>query len=366
MQVIPPDPNSRRARFADWLELRALTNANGEESLSALRSLLRRGTDDRASPNDYASDADDNGEQEVTDRAADDLNERVSEEIGLRIRTVGPAYPFELVEGGAFGTAQVLRRKESWQQTQSGELVYTFCLLDSALRDHLIDVPRSQQSIVTRIGYIFQICSCIAVGGYTGADVVSFGFPRATGDAFLPALRAAWRRYGSYTVRPDVPHGFDDKLKDGGVDIIAWRNFNDGHAATFLMFVQVASGLDWKDKPVADDVKAIKQWFVDERFEHFLPAICIPFPLWFDLDEPPKSAVGDSLPYAAGILRRFAVREAKFGVIFDRGRIALSSSAVLGSHPGSRANIDGVDRIGEVDEWVGEVMGEIAERRSAA
>lgn len=341
-------------------------NASGEESLSSLRSLIRRSTDDRTSPRDFDPDADDSGEHEVTERAADDLIERVSEEIAFRIRTVGSAYPFELNQQGALGTAQVLRRSGSWFQAATGELVYTFCLLDSAMRDHLIDVPPDQKAFITRIGNIFQICSCIAVGGYTGAEVVSFGFPRATGDAFLPALQSAWQRYGSYSIRPDIPHGFDTKLKDGGVDIIAWRSFNDGHAATFLMFVQVASGLGWKDKPVASDVKAIRQWFVDERFEHFLPALCIPFPLWFDLDEPPKNAVGDSLPYAEGVSRRFAVREAMFGVIFDRGRMALSSSTVLSLPGGPPTTIDGADRIGEVGAWVDEVITEITERRAAA
>ncbi|UVK48621.1 hypothetical protein BPNPMPFG_007019 (plasmid) [Mesorhizobium sp. AR07] len=352
--------------MADWLELLAITSAAGQVSISTLKSQLRRTSDDRTSAKELDADADDSGEPEVTDRAADDLEERVVDELSLRVQTVGSAYPFELVVNGKLGESQILRRKPTWNEAQTGELFYTFCLLDSCMREDLVKVPKAEQDFVQRIGNIFQICSCIAVGGYTEAQVVSFGFPRATGDGFLPALQAAWLRYGSYTVRQDIPHGFDAKLKDGGVDIIAWRPFDDGHAATFLMFVQVASGLDWKDKPVANDVKAIKQWFVDGVFEHFMPAICIPFPLWFDLDEPPKDASGKKLPFKDGILRRFAVRESAFGVIFDRGRIAQSSARVLGAPGGPRAGVDGVDRIGEVAAWVDEVMASLAEKRAAA
>ena len=97
------------------------------------------------------------------------------------------------------------------------------------------------------------------------------------------------------------------------------------------MFVQVASGLDWKDKEVAGDVKAIRQWFEGARFEHFLPAICIPFPLWFDLDEPPRDTSGNKQDFSRGVLSRFEFREAKFGVIFDRGRIARCCERVLKS-----------------------------------
>jgi hypothetical protein len=132
------------------------------------------------------------------------------------------------------------------------------------------------------------------------------------------------------------------------------------------MFVQVASGLHWKDKPVADDVKTIRQWFTGERFEHFLPAICIPFPLWFDLNEPPTDTEGNKLPFSDGVVKRFAYREAKYGVIFDRGRIARSCALVLGAEGVPQPHIEGVDRVVEVENWVKEVMAVLAERRAPA
>ncbi len=295
----------------------------------------------------------------------DDLEERLSEELDLRIRNAGNAYPFELVTGSG-GRSQLLKLRDTWNCAATGELAYTFCLLDSCIRDGLINYPPSARSLVEAIGNIFQICSCVAVGGYTNAEVVSFGFPRANGSNFLTALRLAWSQYGSYSILGQIPHGFDDKLKDGGIDIIAWRHFPDRYAATFVMFVQVASGLDWKEKEVAGDVRTLKSWFSGPAIEHFLPAICIPFPLWFDLDEPARDADGNKTDFRKGVQTRFMYRERKFGIIFDRGRIAQSwAHALAEARTEPRlCRIDGIDRVSEVEDWVTKVMSRLAEARA--
>ena len=54
----------------------------------------------------------------------------------------------------------------------------------------------------------------LAAGGYTAGEVVSFGFPRPTGTAFLPALRATYERFGAGTVKKSVPPGFPVATKD--------------------------------------------------------------------------------------------------------------------------------------------------------
>ena len=368
MRLVAPDLNSRRARLADWLELEALTSTRRQASVSAVRSLVRRVTNERTSPKEIDADADDTGEPEITERLADDLEEKLVEEISFRAMTVGASYPFELVTAGK-GLSHILKLRSSCMRPESGELIYVFCLLDSGIRDGLISYPPSARPLVHAIGNVFQICSCIAVGGYTGAEVVSFGFPRATGTGFLPALQAAWGRYGSFKVYGAAPYGFDDRLKDGGVDIIAWRHFADRYAATLIMFVQVASGLDWKDKEVAGDVRALRKWFDGPSFDHFLPAICIPFPLWFDMDEPPEDEAGRKLAFTDGISNRFVVREGKFGIIFDRGRIARSCALALTAAAGVGGlpyPIDGIDRVGEVGAWVEDAMSKLAEVREDA
>ncbi len=343
----------------------ALTNARRSASISLIRTQVRRQVDDRAQASDVDEDADDAGEAEITDRLADDLEERLSEEIALRQQTIGSAYPFELVTAPG-GRSQLLMLRDSWSNAMSGELVYIFCLLDSGIRDGLIKYPASARPIVDAIGNIFQICSCVAVGGYTNAEVVSFGFPRATGTGFLPALQQAWSRYGSYSIHSTIPYGLDDKLKDGGIDIIAWRPFMDRFAATLIMFVQVASGLNWKDKEVAGDVRSLKGWFANGSFDHFLPAICIPFPLWADLDEPPVDTDGKKVVFRNGVQSKFIDRERKFGVIFDRGRIAHFAAQAMAAHAAMQLQhpVDGIDRVAEVESWVLDVLSRLAEARA--
>lgn len=366
MRILPPDLRATRATFADWLELRALTNARRQVNVSEVRSIVRRAADDRMKASELDADAPEETEPEVTEQIAEDFEARFSEELEYRAELLGECYPFQLATN-ASGTSHTLAlRSDHPLSPESGRLFYIFCLLDSCFRQGLIgELTKAERPLVTAIGNVFQICSCIAVGGYTRARVDSFGFPRATGNGFLPALKSTWAAYGSYSVIDVIPHGFDDKLKDGGIDIIAWRHFHDRYAATFLMFVQVASGLDWKDKPVANDVRAIRNWFSNERFDNFLPAICIPFPLWFDLGEPPTRD-GVPLAFKDGIATRFAYREAAFGVIFDRGRIAHCTSTAFDLPVNLRGEIDGFNRHAEVAQWVNDVLGHLEEVRVAA
>ena len=363
MRLDAPDPHSKRARLADWLELEALASSRQSAPLLSIGKILRLVSDDRTIPTDLADGADDEGDPEVTDRATEDLLERVVEEIEFRLKTIGTAYPFEWQLSGS-GQPIALKAKATAREAGTGELVYTFCLLDSCFREGMIKPGNpADRNLVQQIGAVFQICSCLAVGGYTDAEVVSFGFPRATGNAFLPALQQAWQRYGSYEIIDQIPHGFDASLQDGGVDIIAWLSFPDGHAATLIMFAQVASGLGWKDKSVVTDVAGIKQWFKGTRFEHYVPAICIPFPLWFDLEEPAKDDADRPVAFAPGVMRRFEFREPKFGIIFDRGRIARCSALGLTRPP---AQVDGVNQAGEISNWVDAVLTALSTPAAAA
>lgn len=133
------------------------------------------------------------------------------------------------------------------------------------------------------------------------------------------------------------------------------------------MFVQVASGLHWKEKAVSGDVRALRTWFEGPTFEHFVPAICIPFPLWFDMDEPAVNESGAKVAFAEGVRVRFVIREPKFGVIFDRGRIACAAAHALAADASGslKSEIDGIKRIGEVSDWVKSAMIELADVREA-
>ncbi len=364
MRILPPDKNSKRVRIADWLELQALTSSRRQASISSLRTIVKIETDDRTPANELDPLAEEIGEPEITNRLAEDLEDRVVQELRFRAEVMGAAYPFEL-SSGTGKRSMILKRHENFLDAGSGRLFYSFCLLDSGIREKLIVPVPAQRPLLEQIGAMFQICACLAVGGYLGVEVVSFGSPRAEGTAFLPALQSAWSRYGSYQVSDHVPHGFDDQLKDGGIDIIAWRHFPDGFAATLLMLVQVASGLNWKDKSVVADVATLKKWFQGRSFENYLPAICIPFPLWFDLNEPAESAAGRPVDFYQGVRQKFEYREGAFGVIFDRGRIAQSAGHASGESS-CATRIDGYSRVSEVADWTQAVLSHLAVERTPA
>lgn len=88
--------------------------------------------------------------------------------------------------------------------------------------------------------------------------------------------------------------------------------------------------------------------------------------MWFDLDEPPADSEGNKLPFSDGVVRHFAFREAKYGVIFDRGRIARSCALALGAEGAPRLDIDGVNRFADVENWINDVMSVLAEHRVLA
>ena len=126
---------------------------------------------------------------------------------------------------------------------------------------------------------MFQVCACLAAGGYTAGEVVSFGFPRPTGTAFLPALRATYERFGAGSVKQSVPPGFPVATKDDGIDVIAWRDHPDRMPGKLYLLGQCASGVDWRTKSVVDRIEPFHGWFTELPARHYLPSMFIPFTL---------------------------------------------------------------------------------------
>ena len=130
----------------------------------------------------------------------------------------------------------------------------------------------------------FQVCACLAAGGYFGGAVCSFGFPRATGNAFLPALRDAYARFGHGDVRASILPGQPAATKDGGIDIIAWRDHPDRLPGKLYSLGQCASGKNWKGKPV-EIMPFHTEWFSNVPAVNCLPSLYIPFLVYDDLEE---------------------------------------------------------------------------------
>jgi hypothetical protein len=267
------------------------------------------------------------------------------EELEYRQRVIGSAYPFSVI---ADGRRLALDCIVDNPITNPGQVVYLFCLLASAIREMKIQPADSLTAAERGLADTFQICACLAAGGYVSGDVSSFGFPRASADAFLPALRAAFARFGIGKVREDVPDGFPDSLKDGGIDVIAWRNHPDDMPGKLYMLGQCASGMNWKSKTVVEYVHQLHgAWFTDgPPATYTTPAMFIPFTFHRDLSEKRRG------PYLDAIKNSYRYEERRFGIIFDRLRIAHFASSCMSGDAASRLRVDGADRFEIVQSWV--------------
>jgi hypothetical protein len=219
---------------ADWLELYALTVADGSSSYEDLVGVLRRngsvdGVDDRAVP--------DRG-SEITQSVAD----AAFAELDTRARACGDGYPFSITDQSISVRSDV---KSS---------PYLFCLLLS--HAGVKAGPRNIKAAT----HFEELCAR-AAEEYLGGDAVGvgsyhFGFPRRIGPSgFADALDELCARLGEGSgtkQHPRLRHQKDAKL-----DVVAWRAFPDTRRGKLVAFGQCAAGDEF-------DIKATE--LVSRRF----------------------------------------------------------------------------------------------------
>lgn len=348
--LISPSPLERRSRLADWLELLALVRPNGIATESDLLSIVNI---DEIEDRDEETPGSDDNETDVSivDPVQDAVIESVFDEIEYRAGILGPHYPFNISSSGS-----AIKYNKCHLSSVSAT-IYAFSLVVTCIRDGRIQSSEEILDLEKNAPNLFQACSCVAAGGYLGGGVSSFGFPRSAGNSFLPALRIAYKRVGEGIVRDSIPPGYPSDLKDGGIDIIAWRSHPDKRPGKVLMLGQVASGAKWRDKSVKDEMDSFyANWFefVPPSASHTTPALFIPFPIYHDLED--KTGV-DFRVAAMGRMEAF-VRS--FGIIFDRFRIVHYVEECLGPDGMFPPEVDGGDQIHLVDEWLAWGLKEIA------
>lgn len=338
----PPSPGDTRSVLADWMELQVLGNRRGIATHATLSNVFDIAEDGAATRLRVEEET-----GEVLDEAI--LEEVWSAEVGAtfeeleyRQRLLGVAYPF-LVDSRHV----VIRRAADNPIVQPGHVVYLFCLLASAIREGRLHPETEVEAARQGIADTFQICACIAAGGYINGPVAWFGFPRPTGNAFLPALKAAYDRFGIGHVRDAIPEGLPLSLKDGGIDVIAWRDFSDRMPGKTYLLGQCASGTHWKNKSVVEYIETLHgSWFTTRPATVAMPAMFIPFPLHHDIEE------SRALPFLDVVRNSTWHNEMRFGIIFDRLRIAQYAHHCLTCGEVSRVNVDGVNHFDRVRSWV--------------
>jgi hypothetical protein len=305
---------------------------------------------------DSASDTslfdEETGEQldaSILDEGRQGVELEVFEEFEYREDCLGEAYPF-VVDYNASTIS--FRGVDSLEKP--AQLIYVFCLLSSAIRTKMIEADQADtealKSLERLIGRLFQACSCLAAGAYLVGSVASFGFPRSEGTAFLPALRSVYERFGSGEVRQnqdDVIEDLTASLKDGGIDVIAWRDLPDRMPGKIYMLGQCASGLNWRGKSVTEYIQQLHgAWFTIQPATHSIPAMFIPFPFHHDLDQ------DEGRTYKWKIRTQYWYEEMRYGIIFDRLRITHLISIFEGMSDESKQRVDGTQEITRIKDWV--------------
>jgi hypothetical protein len=283
------------------------------------------------------------------------------EELQYRSKLCGASYPFVLgyEEGNAtFAGAFRLSSRFAEFDVSKHHIFYVLCLLETGIRDKII--AANNVSITHhRLGLLFQVASCLALGCYLRGETIWFGFPRTDHSAFLPALKNAFQRYGSHTILNTIPPGFPPDLQDGGIDIIAWIDFGDGRGSKTIVFGQAASGYDWSKKTLLGFMAKFANWFEPPAPAHVKPAILIPFPIHHHLEEKQDRIWEDE---ASGTM---LYHSSDFGVIFDRFRVATFAGKAFDLPSDTKSKIDGFDQLESVKIWVSDLLMELRSSESA-
>ena len=359
MPLLPPTRAKNRSQLADWLEISALISPTGSVSSNTAQRLIEADADGEDHGVEIDAETGEPLEREILESYSVLQIDRLYEELTYRHRLCGPSYPFEVqydegaVYSGTFGLRSVFEGPQDLKR-----VFYVLCLLETGLRDQIISV-RDVNTTHHNLGLLFQVASCLALGGYLRGETVWFGFPRPEKTAFLPALQRAFERYGAHKVLDRIPPGYPAHLKDGGIDILAWIDFGDGRGARTIVFGQVASGDDWTGKTLLGFVPKFINWFDPPAPAHAKPAILIPFPIHHRLEEKPDTVWEDE---AAGSM---LYESSDFGVIFDRFRVARFAAKAFELSAEERNRIDGFNQLNMIETWVSEIIGELKPSEAA-
>lgn len=232
LKVPSPEADDKLVNLADWVEMKALLEADGNASQEDLARALQR---------TYSmSEAD----SRIT--AGDAFREL--EERGTHcapLPNTGPAwqYPFTL---NANGNLLSLRRKLT-AKSRTG-LLYTFMLVASRAD---MDSRRKLGSLDPTV--IFeQLCADILLNFWGGKTELSGSL--VFGTARKKAVHNSAFHANIEHLCKQIRHGRGMKMGaklpgagDGKLDVVVWRVFSDGRAGGLIGFGQCKTGIHWKE-----------------------------------------------------------------------------------------------------------------------
>ena len=142
---------------------------------------------------------------------------------------------------------------------------YLFCLLVS---------DRQFYSPTDRSPRLFEHLACEALASYLTGDAIRFGDPRDTMPIGIhDALDELCRLTGDRRISEGIEVNATDK--DLGLDVVGWKDFNDGQRNKLQVYMQCATGENWTGKRGEPDIEIwckILLWNMDP-----VRALAIPY-----------------------------------------------------------------------------------------
>lgn len=325
--ISAPSPEDHPAVLADWLEMLAIASPNRQSNIISL-----------AEVRDITQDAE---AEDIADFDAgnDAIISRVTTEIEQRMNLLRSAYPFRINEAGNILTMQ--------DRFGTGATVYLFCLLVShVVNSSLLD--RFDLDAEAQTGRdVFQICATLSAAGYCEGAAVSFGWPRLDRTTFAEKLAQTYAAFGDGTPRAVPLAGAPEHIKDGGIDIIAWRPSRDRLPGTIYLLGQVASGHKWRDKSVLKDIGTFHwAWFDVEPTSQPIGAMFVPFCIT-DTGE-----TADDFADQEILVSKMQFITKEFGNFLYRYRLPFYADQVDRLHAAGVGPIEGLTEVGRISEWV--------------
>lgn len=310
-----------RSDIADWVELSVWTSTFKSLSSADVARARSITEDPHFGEGSYGGQLDQDVDLEIADLESESRMFDILTELSYRSDTLGDLYPFVILRDSGGWTLEK-RRDAASLSVLAGRWTYVACLFATALRTERLLLEDEQRAELTKVTpELVQMLSVVAAAALVNGESFWMGWPR---EDRKQGMRAALEEFvhglGHGVLSSEDPEWATGYEKDGTVDVIAWRRFADGTWASPILYGQVASGLNWRDKSV--------RTFLDSHFfEWFrhapgapvgtaLAALFMPFPLH-----------RDSAPHGSNdfdtVARGKARQDAKtYGIVVDRFRLA--------------------------------------------
>lgn len=339
--LVAPDLQRSYAISADWIELLALARQEGfatDSDILQPNDIL----EDRAAPLPEGTADVVPDDPDIVDPGIEPALDAIFEELDTRKRVLGEAYPFNLTTGKRTLKLSVASASED-DIIHQARGIYLACLYMSAVRSGLLNAKAGNIKADPVIGNLFQICATIAAAGYVKGDAYWFGHPRPDETSMLEAVTRLAELLNQGKVALQAPLGETRFAKDGGIDVVAWRDHHDGRPAKLILYGQCASGMNWDGKPVGPKVHRMDGYYVDTPSKWWLPALLTPFPLYMDREN------GHDLRTEEARKGFYRQNEAEMGVIIDRLRIVRW--CIEGLRDPQPSMQVAVDKLNDLFEW---------------